>query len=148
MSTTRSNSSVAYEPPKQSGLGQVVDSIIIILMLFIVLFGVTYYTESSASSETPATQAIDDLPLTDGEKVAYQRAVDQGLVDEETASTQVLTQLPTDDKYPIDISNALLTFAVIAAYLWFIFAFSFRQYRDVIEEKFGPSSHTREEVEA
>ncbi len=128
-----------YEPPKQSVRGQLVDSVIILLLLFVVLFGVTYYTESSGSSASGKTVALSELPLTPDERTQYQKLIDDDLVDLETVNEQVMSQLPSDDKYPIGLGAALLTFGVIGAYLLFIYGMSFKQYREVIGERFGPA---------
>ena len=138
MSSATTSTTTPYEPPKQSGAGQFVDSIILILLLFVVLFGVTYYTQASGGSEPPAPKPISQLPITSGEKAAFQRLVDNGVVDETTASNLVLTQPPTDNKYPIDLGQLLLTFGVIIFYMAFVYILSLRQYKDVINEKFGP----------
>lgn len=138
MSTTLEPSRQAYEPPNQSRGGQILDSVIILVLLFGVLFGVTYITESGADEAPPPTKSLSQLPLTDGERTAYQRVIDQGLADQQAVSTMVQTQQPTDNKYPINLLKALLTFGVIGLYLWFVFAISSKQYREVIAERFGP----------
>lgn len=133
-----SAASGVYEPPKQGVGGQLLDSVIILLLLFVVLFGVTYYTQSSASSAPATTKPVSQLPLTDAEKVQYQKLIDGKLLDLETANTQVLSQLPDNNKYPIDPVALLLTFGVVGAYFLFIYSVSFKQYREVVRERFGP----------
>jgi hypothetical protein len=127
-----------YEPPVQSLRGQIVDSLIILILLFAVLFGVTYYVQSSASSgaeEEP--KPIAELPITAAEKQQYQRMIDEEIVDLPTVNAQVAASHPRDDKYPIVAWKLLLTFGVIGAYLAFVYTVSFKEYREVVREKFG-----------
>jgi hypothetical protein len=126
-----------YEPPVQSLRGQIVDSLIIMILLFAVLFGVTYYVQSSASSAEEKTTPIAELPITAAEKTQYQRMVDEEIVDVATVNAQVAASHPRDDKYPIVAWKLLLTFGVIGAYLVFVYVVSFKEYREVVREKFG-----------
>jgi hypothetical protein len=129
-----------YEPPRQSGRGQVVDSVIILALLFAVLFGVTYYVQSTASSSDVETRPIAELPLTAAEKQQYQRMVDEEILDLETVNAQVAASYkrPGSDKYPISLWKLLLSIAVIGGYLVFVYKVSFKEYREVIRERFGP----------
>jgi hypothetical protein len=128
-----------YEPPRQSGRGQVVDSLIIMALLFAVLFGVTYYVQSSASSSESAEKPISQLPITAAEKQQYQKMVDDDIVDLATVNAQVAASYkrPGSDKYPISLWKLLLTVVVIGGYLVFVYTVSFKEYREVIREKFG-----------
>jgi hypothetical protein len=127
-----------YEPPTQSKRGQLIDSVIILVLLFAVLFGVTYYTESSSSSPAGEPKPISQLPITPTEKQQYQRLVDEGITDLEGVNQQVANNRPRDDKYSFGIGAAILTFGVIGAYLLFVYVISFKEYREVIRERFGP----------
>jgi hypothetical protein len=127
-----------YDPPKQSVRGQLVDSVIILVLLFAVLFGVTYYTESSSSGGGEKAKPISQLPITAAEKQQYRKLVDEGVVDENAVSQQVADSRPSDNKYPISVGAAILTFGVIAGYLIFVYVMSFREYREVVRERFGP----------
>jgi hypothetical protein len=142
--------SESYVPPKQSKRGQVFDSIFILALLFAVLFGVTYYSNSAAAPSTSAAKPLAQLPITQAERQQYQRAIDEGLVDLKGVNDQVAanTSKPGPQQYPISLLALLLTFGVIGAYLVFVYLMSFREYREVIRERFGPpagpSSSTRE----
>jgi hypothetical protein len=134
---------VIYEPPKQSGRGQVIDSLIIMVLLFAVLFGVTYYVQSSASSSESAEKPISQLPITAAEKQQYQRMVDDEILDLATVNAQVEASYkrPGSDKYPISLWKLLLTVAVIGGYLVFVYKVSFKEYREVVRERFGTSTN-------
>lgn len=139
MSATQATPAPAYEPPKQSLKGQLLDSVIILILLFAVLFGVTYYTESSGSAHVEKPKPISQLPITATEKQQYQKLIDEGLVDLEGVNQQVADSRPSNDKYSFGVGAAILTFGVIGAYLIFVYAMSFREYREVVRERFGPS---------
>jgi hypothetical protein len=143
MSTeTAANGSRTYVPPKQSKRGQVFDSVFILALLFAVLFGVTYYSNSAAAPATTAAKPLAQLPITQTEREQYQKAIDEDLVDLKGVNDQVAASTPKSgsDQYPISLLALLLTFGVIAAYLVFVYVMSFREYREVIREKFGPPS--------
>ena len=129
-----------YVPPKQSKRGQVFDSVFILVLLFAVLFGVTYYSNTAAAPTTSTVKPLAQLPLTQVERQQYQRLIDEGLVDLKGVNDQVAasTPKPGPKQYPISLLAFLVTFGVIAAYLVFVYLMSFREYREVIRERFGP----------
>jgi hypothetical protein len=133
----------AYVPPKQSKRGQIFDSVFILALLFAVLFGVTYYSNAAAAPTTSETKPLAELPLTQAEQTQYQRAIDEDLVDLKGVNDQVAasTPKPGSEQYPISLLKLLATFGVIAGYLLFVYVMSFREYREVIRERFDlPSS--------
>lgn len=129
-----------YEPPKQSGRGQLVDSVIILALLMVVLFGVTYFVQSSASTSDVKVRPIAQLPITPAEKAQFQKLIDQDVVDLEGVNQQVADNQakPGSEQYPIGVLALIATIVVIGVYLAFVYVLSFRQYRDVIRERFGP----------
>jgi hypothetical protein len=129
-----------YEPPKQSLRGQLWDSVIILVLLLAVLFGVTYLVQSSAETTEAEERPIAELPITAAEKAQYQKLVDEEVLDLATVNQQVAVNAPMrgSDKYPIGLGALIATFGVIALYLAFVYVVSFRQFRDVIVERFGP----------
>jgi hypothetical protein len=133
-----------YEPPKQSGRGQLVDSLVILVLLMAVLFGVTYWVQSSGTAESVKAKPIAELPITAGEKAQYQKLVDEEVTDLQGVNDQVAAATPKkgSDQYPIELWKLLLTAAVIAGYLAFVYLVSFKEYREVIRERFGPPGTT------
>lgn len=129
-----------YVPPKQGARGQIFDSVFILALLFAVLFGVTYYSNAAEAPTTSQTKSLAALPLTQVERSQYQRAIDEGLVDLKGVNDQVAASTPKagSKQYPISPLALLATFGVIAAYLLFVYLMSFREYREVIRERFGP----------
>jgi hypothetical protein len=127
-----------YQPPKQSSRGQLVDSLIILVLLMVVLFGVTYFVQSSTSSTSVKTRPLSELPITATEKQQYALAIKEGIVDLPTANQQVADNHEDSNKYPIAIGTLIITFGVIALYMAFVYLVSFKEYREVIRERFGP----------
>jgi hypothetical protein len=129
-----------YEPPKQSGRGQLVDSVIILALLMVVLFGVTYFVQSSASTSEVKEKPIAQLPITPAEKTQFQQLIDQGVTDKAGVNQQVNDNRarPGSEQYPIGIIALIATILVIGVYLIFVYSMSFKEYREVIRERFGP----------
>jgi hypothetical protein len=129
-----------YVPPKQTTRGQLFDSVFILALLFAVLFGVTYFSNTAAAPTTSAVKPLAQLPLTAVERTQYQRAIDEDLVDLKGVNDQVAASTPKagSEQYPISLLALLATFGVIAAYLLFVYLMSFREYKEVIRERFGP----------
>jgi hypothetical protein len=129
-----------YEPPKQSGRGQFVDSVIILALLMVVLFGVTYFVQSSASSGDAGEKPIAELPITAAEKAQFQKLIDEDVTDLAGVNQQVADNRarPGSEQYPIGIVALIATILVIGVYLVFVYVVSFKEYREVIRERFGP----------
>lgn len=129
-----------YEPPKQSGRGQLVDSVIILALLMVVLFGVTYFVQATASSTQAKVRPIADLPITPAEKQQFQKLIDQNVLDLQGVNQQVADNKarPGSEQFPIGVVALIATIVVIAVYLAFVYAMSFKEYREVIRERFGP----------
>jgi hypothetical protein len=137
-----------YQPPKQSPRGQLVDSVIILVLLMVVLFGVTYFVQSSTSATEVETRPLAELPITPTEKQQYAVAIEHGIVDLPTANQQVADNKQDSNKYPIAVGTLIITFGVIGIYLAFVYLVSFKEYREVIRERFGPPSSTASSPEA
>jgi len=129
-----------YQPPKQSPRGQFVDSLIILVLLMVVLFGVTYFVQSSTSATEVKTRPLAQLPITQTEKDQYAVAIKEGIVDLPTVNQQVADNKEDPDKYPIAVGTLIITFGVIGLYMAFVYVQSFKEYREVIREKFGDPS--------
>jgi hypothetical protein len=126
-----------YQPPKQSARGQLVDALIILVLLMVVLFGVTYFVQSSTSTTEVKTKPLSQLPITQTEKAQYAVAIKQGIVDLPTVNQQVADNKEDSDKYPIAVGTLIITFGVIGLYMAFVYVQSFKEYREVVREKFG-----------
>ena len=129
-----------YEPPRQGRGGQFLDAAVILVLIFLTLFVTTYLTSEDSTDAAPAqVQSVNDLAVTPGERVQYQKMIDSGTADLPTIAAGVEANRAGDDKYEIDVLALLGTAVLLALYLGFVYRASFREYREVIEEKFGPA---------
>lgn len=119
-----------YEPPKQSGVGQIFDSIFLLALVYIALFiplilgltgaGVTTNVPEVVTWETLEQNAVMQAQW---EKLGYTP---------ETAAELITTRFD----YSIDPLMLIVTAAVIIGYFVFMVKMSDKEYRDVIREKF------------
>lgn len=127
----------AYRPPQQPVRGQLLDAFVVLALIFVTLFATTYLTEAA---ETPSAdpRPLAELPLTPGERVQYQKMIDSGTADLATIAAAVEANQASADKYDIDVLALVGTAVLLVLYLGFVYRTSFREYREVIDEKFGP----------
>jgi hypothetical protein len=130
-----------YIPPKQSGRGQLRDGLLIIVLVFIVLFGSTYLLQATSSTSAIRNETLQQLPLNQVERVQYQKLIAAGDVTLAEVDQQVETQQPDPHHYSLNIGLLIAIFLFIGIYLAFVFGVSLRQYREVIREKFD-SAHS------
>lgn len=130
----------AYEPPRQSVRGQLLDAATVLVLIFATLFATTYLTVEDTGDETGSgsVQQLSELPLTPGERAQYQKMIDSGTADLPTIAAGVRANEPSEDKYEINVLALVGTALLLAVYLGFVYRVSFREYREVIDEKFGP----------
>ncbi|MBC3193381.1 hypothetical protein H7X46_20170 [Pseudonocardia sp. C8] len=133
-----------YEPPQQSVRGQLLDAAVVLVLIFATLFATTYLSteEPDSGAATGSAQQLAELALTPGEREQYQKMIDAGVADRETIAAGVAANQPAADKYEIDVLALIGTAVLLAVYLGFVYRVSFREYREVIEEKFGPGEGT------
>lgn len=128
-----------YEPPRQPVRGQLLDAATVLVLIFVTLFVTTFLSsEESDDAATGPGRQLSQLPLTPGERAQYQKMIDTGTADLPTISAGVEANRPSEDKYEIDIAALVGTAVLLAVYLGFVYRVSFREYREVIDEKFGP----------
>ena len=94
--------------------------------------------DESEATDTPQVTSVSQLPVTPGEAAQYQKMIDTGTADLPTIAAGVAANQPDPHKYDIDVLALVGTAALLAVYLGFVYRVSFREYREVIEEKFGP----------
>jgi hypothetical protein len=83
-----------YVPPKQSRGGQLFDSLFILVLLFVILFGVTYYSNTAAAGGAEEVQPLSQLPITPVERQQYRKVIDEGLTDLAGVNDQVAASTP------------------------------------------------------
>jgi hypothetical protein len=121
-----------YIPKKQSGIGQFIDSLFILVLVYVSLY-IPLLLKSEPTEETaaeaaakPTWESLDLAPVVQQqwEKLGY---------DAEKAATLINSKFD----YTIDPLMLLLTAGVIIGYFVFMLRVSDKQYREVIAEKFG-----------
>jgi hypothetical protein len=137
---------VPYEPPRQSMRGQLIDAVFILVLLFLTLFASTYVLSlqgGGAAGAAAEPRPVSELPISAAEKQQFQKMIDAGMVDLQTVNDSVLANRPSADKYAFSVLSLVVTAAIIVAYMAFVYRTSFKEYREVIEEKFGSSEGGR-----
>lgn len=131
--------SVKYLPPRQSGLGQLIDCILILALVFGALMAPLLLKKSEAPAPQAATaqkqvtwQSLGQNPkmAAQWEKLGFKPSSKN---QDEDASHIITNKFD----YTIDYKMLGLTFIVIVGYYIFVLRTSDREYREVINEKFG-----------
>lgn len=130
-----------YQPPEQSRRGQLIDAATILVLLFATLFVTTFLVQDTASGgdAAAAERPVAEMPVNPVERQQYQALIDSGTTDLATVNAAIDSHADRQDKYTINVWALLGTAALLAIYLAFVYRTSFREYREVIEERFGPS---------
>ena len=129
-----------YEPPRQSAAGQLRDSLIILGMVFIVLFGVTFIVQSdTAGGGEEAPKPLAELPINATERQQYETMIERGVTDLEGVNAAVAANYQRDDKYEINWLLLGLTVVSILLYLTVVVRMSLKEYREVVRERFDTS---------
>lgn len=121
-----------YRPPVQRGFGQFVDSLVLLVLVGLSLLAPLLFNSAESTApkaeEAPATwEALQQNPTM---QVQWQKLG----FDAEKAAPIVRKKF----HYEIEPLSLGITVAVIVAYFFFVLRVSDRQYREVIEERFGP----------
>lgn len=119
-----------YEPPKQSGIGQVFDAVILLVLVYAVLFAplVMGLTGGGTVVQEPEEMTWEALG---------QNAVMQAQWEKLGYTVEDAAPLITEKfDYTIDPLMLGITAAVIVGYFIFMFVMSAKEYRQVIAEKF------------
>ncbi len=123
-----------YEPPKQSGIGQVFDAIVLLVLVYVVLFAplVMGLTGGGTVVQEPEAMTWEALG---------QNAVMQAQWEKLGYTVEDAAPLITEKfDYTIDPVMLGITGAVILGYFIFMLAMSAKEYREVIAEKFGTNN--------
>lgn len=128
----------SYQPPRQSGVGQLIDSLFLVVLVFLSLLApVLLAPKAEPAAPAATTEAAKPEP-----------AVTWASLNQTPAQAQQWEKLglkPADAKpmiehrfdYTVDPLWLAVTVVVIAGYFVFVLTISQRQYRDVIRERFG-----------
>ncbi|MEQ1881088.1 MAG: hypothetical protein ABL878_08965 [Burkholderiales bacterium] len=134
---------MAYNPPKQAGIGQIIDSVIILVLLFICLLVPFLWKKHMAAvaAEAPAAEAAVAAaePTWDELKQTPVQAQQWEKLGKKPADAKGLIETQFDFDADLRSWKLPVTVVVIVAYFFFLLRISDREYREVIDEKFGKS---------
>lgn len=121
-----------YEPPKQSAFGQLFDSLFLLVLVFAALFTPLYLKLAGGGKI--------DLPVADkttwaglGQSAAQQAQWEKLGLTPDTAAGIITSRFD----YSFNAVELAITAVVVVGYFVLLFAFSQREYIEVIEERFG-----------
>jgi hypothetical protein len=153
-----------YRPPEQSPAGQLFDSLFVVALVAATLLVCLYLTVlSAAPAPEPAAQtaAVIAAPATEANAaaataVAAATSTDGLTAEQQKLKTERFTALGWDDakvaerkatiaakSYEFDWLMLFLTAIVVIAYFVFLVRTSDKELREVINERFGPSTGTQ-----
>ncbi len=137
---------MAYQPPRQSGFGQAIDSLLVLVVLFICLLVpfrwdaivAAFAPAPPAATEAAATQAAKEPePTWEGLKQTPVQAQQWEKLGKKPADAKPLIDAKFDFDADLRSWKLPLTIIVIVAYFIFLLRTSDREYRQVIDERFG-----------
>ena len=120
-----------YEPPQQSKLGQIIDSLFLLALVFLALFAPLYLglagggkTTIDFAEKTWAGLGQNETMAAQWEKLGYTP---------ESAADLIASRFD----YAFSPFELLITAIVVIAYFYILFHWSKKEYKDVIDEKFN-----------
>jgi len=120
-----------YSPPKQSGIGQFIDSVFILALVYISLYiplwlhsGAAADATADANSSTWESLGLSGVVREQWERLGFDAKKAAGLISAKF-------------DYSIDPLMLLLTAGVIVGYFVYLIRASDKEYRQVIAERFG-----------
>ena len=120
-----------YQPPEQSAVGQFIDSLFLLLLVFAALFTPIWLGLAAGAKTT--TEFADKTWKALGQNETMQAAWEKLGQTPETAAAMIGSRFD----YSFDPIALLVTALVVVAYFYIVVHFSKIEYRDVINERFG-----------
>lgn len=120
-----------YDPPKQSIFGQVFDSLFLLVLTFISLFAPLWLGLAGGGKTT--TEFADKTWTGMGQSATMQAAWEKLGYTPETAQPIIASRFD----YVFDPIMMAVTAVVVVFYYVFVIKYSSKEYRDVINERFG-----------
>lgn len=129
-----------YAPPKQGGMGQFIDSILLMVLVFICLLAPVYL--KADHSAAPPEVAKDETAKAELTWASLGQTPVQAQQWEKLGHTPETAKPIIDNRfdYTVDPIALGVTAVVIIGYFVFVFRISDREYREVLRERFGDKS--------
>ena len=122
-----------YIPPKQSGFGQLFDSIFLLICVYVSLLIPIVVDFGGDEAEKATAEKITHTWESLGQNTTMQAQWEKLGMDANQAAEIINNRFD----YTIEPISLILTALVIIGYFFFLMKFSDREYRDVLEEKFN-----------
>jgi hypothetical protein len=125
-----------YEPPKQKGIGQFVDSVFLLVLVYLSLLAPLLLAGKPAHQPPPAQeQAQAAAPTWEN----LQQNEVQAAQWQKLGYTPETAKPIIEDRFDYTIKpfDLILTIVVILGYFLFLFRWSNREYKEVIAERFS-----------
>jgi len=124
-----------YKPPVQAGFGQFFDSIFILVLVYLALMA-PLILDFSAADDAASEVAVEEVAPT-WESLGQNETM-QGQWEKLDISVEEAAVIINDKfDYSIDPMSLLFTLLVLVGYWVFMIKVSDKEYREVINEKFG-----------
>jgi hypothetical protein len=120
-----------YEPPQQSKLGQVIDSLFLLALVLVALFVPLYLGLAGGGKTT--IEFADKTWNGLGQNATMAAQWEKLGYTPETAADLIASRFD----YSFSMTALLVTAIVVVAYFYILFHWSRKEYRDVIDEKFN-----------
>ena len=120
-----------YQPPEQSAAGQIIDSLLILVLVVASLFAPVYFglAGGGKTALTFATKTWEGMQQNPTMQAAWEKL---GYTADSAADI-----IAARFDYTVNIGEFALTAIVVIVYFVFVVLYSNREYKDVIAERFG-----------
>ncbi len=122
-----------YKPPKQSGMGQLFDSVFLLICVYVSLLLPIVVDFGGDGGEEAAGEAASHTWESLGQNATMQAQWEKLGMDANQAAEIITNRFD----YTIEPVSLALTAAVIIGYFVFLLKVSDNEYRDVLDEKFN-----------
>jgi hypothetical protein len=119
-----------YQPPEQSKLGQLIDSLFLLVLVVASLFAPVYF--GLAGGGKTAIEFADKTWAGMGQNATMQAQWEKLGYTAETAHDLIASRFD----YSFSLPALIITALVVIAYFVFVFRLSAKEYKDVIAERF------------
>jgi len=122
-----------YEPPKQSGIGQFIDSIFILVLVYVSLMLPLFINIGGGTGGGDGGKAVAYTWKSLGQNATMQAQWEKLGYSANQAAEIITSRFD----YTIEPISLIITAVVIIGYFVFLLKISDREYREVINEKFN-----------
>jgi len=128
-----------YQPPGQGVPGMIIDSLLMLVLVFFALMAPAWIAEWRAAHEPVAEEAAaaEAAPEVTWEQLGQNPTMQAAWekLGKDPAAAKAIIDNRFD--YTIDIVKLLFVVALIVFYFWFMLSVSAKEFREVIAERFG-----------